>query len=303
MESTNVNENDENLSKTINVIQRNKNVKTDITNRAEILTKDIINDPTNSTINPINPINPININRDPNLSVLCRYISSNTNDTNPNWALRDERIIRNYIQKAKGYRYLYNKTYYYYYWYHQIITIPLALSATLLTGVQVLSTALFDPENALQSQIFNIITTILTFITSTYIGFELKFNFIGKAKACKSMASDFDEYQQELHLVLSLAPDLRANPMYVINNAQIEYHKLAANDEITIPKKIIEEYVLRFKDKYALVDIADDFDDFSDTKEFYSMSLQKNNILKKFVHNIQNERYDAVMIDENNDSL
>jgi hypothetical protein len=236
---------------------------------------------------------------DQNLSMFSRYLSPALSGVSTScWTLRDEKIIRNFIQKAKGYRYLYNKTYFNYLWWHRFITYPLGASAVLLSGVQVLSAALFNPANSYQNQVFNIITTILTFITSTYLGFQLTFNYIGTANNCKDMASDFDSFQQELQLVLSLSRELRANPMYVINNAQMEYNKLAKNDDVTIPQKIIDEYVRRFKDKYTLVDIADDFDEFSDNKELYTQSLQKNNILRKFVDNIQMERYNVVDIDD-----
>ena len=213
---------------------------------------------------------------DPNSSQISQYIKKDVSGAK--WTEAEEKIVNSYRQKALGYKYLYNETFYHYNRYHNLIVIPLGILSVLVPGLQTVFTTLISTGLISNKIIFDIIMTVLTFVISTLVGLQLKFSPKVLAEACSKMARDFSALAEELNLLINLPQEMRKNPITVISTIQANYYKLARDETVTIPEYIVDAYVAKYQNKVELVDIADELGDFSSMKDKFNRTFKKNNL-------------------------
>jgi hypothetical protein len=188
---------------------------------------------------------------------IIRYTNIHAMDGSAKWSTSEEKTIQKYIDKSRGYQYLYNKTFYYYQYYHLLLTIPLAVISTLSIGSQTIFSTISATNTSDQQSIYNIIGTILSVCVSFLTYLHMRFDFNGISTTCKSMASQFSNFADELEAILSFPREYRANPFQIITSIQTDYKKLTKlSENLIIPQKILEEYIAKHKDKVTLIDIV-----------------------------------------------
>jgi len=203
-------------------------------------------------------------------SSFSKYLNTNIENEKQVWTLSEEKLIKVYIEKAAGYKYIYSKCYYYYRNLYLWISIPLGVLIIILTSAQTIFTTLKNVYSEINDNVFNIVSTIISYLVAIFVGIQIKYNFEMKVHQCKNLVEQFDEFEQELKTIINLPVEIRSTPYNVIKNMQIEYHKLVKNDEkIQIPKFIINEYTNKYKGKITLVELANGIDSLIENKSAY----------------------------------
>lgn len=218
-----------------------------------------------------------------------RYIKIDDDNKQLEWDVSAENVIKKLIDKAKGYKYLYNETANHYLYMNNLIRIPLMILSWMTVALQTLFTTLSGVSSDFNANYFNITIMLLTFVTSSLVSAQSQFNPYSKYTLCKKRMKQFSEYYQELDMILTFPRHIRSNPFVIISNAQNEYSKLTKSEEdIVIPAKILHKYVDKYKDKYDLVEIVSEFDDFGVNADHSKKALERNKIAKTFV-DVMNE--------------
>lgn len=224
-------------------------------------------------------------------NTIIRYINTGALTGPAQWSLTEEDTVQKYIDKARGYQYLYNKTFYYYRFYHFLITIPLAIASTLSVALQTVFSTIIVTNQADQPTQYHLISTILSAIVSLLTYVHMQFNFDHSASYCKDLAIQYSNFADELEAMLSFPREYRANPVQVITSIQADYKKiLKVSEPINIPRYILEKYVCLYHDKATLADIVGDFGIHTENGQMYSTVLQKNKVLANFVNKIRDKK-------------
>jgi hypothetical protein len=235
------------------------------------------------------------------VNLLMKYVNVDASSDSMKWSRMDEKTVNKYIQKAIGYKTLYNDTYFIYMFYNNLIKYPLIV----LTAISIVMQTIFativqsttpnicnctsDAGIINNAGIFSITTASVSAIVSilTYVHSSFAYGTI--AQGSRDAAVAFSEFADDLRTLLSFPRHIRANPFTVINTIQSDYKRLLKTySKYPIPVSVYHKFARNSKNKHIISDIVDNTD--ADQFDLHDGELERNIITEKFIDNIRNIR-------------
>lgn len=242
-----------------------------------------------------------NDNNNDDENMLLKYVNMDASADNIKWSRMDEKTVNKYIQKAIGYKTLYNDTYFVYMFYNNLIKYPLIV----LTGISIVMQTVFatiiqsttpdicnctaDGTVINNAGIFSITSACLSALVSILTYVHSSFGYAAIAQGSRDAAVAFSEFADDLRTLLSFPRHIRANPFTVINTIQSDYKKLLKTySKYPIPVSVYHKFARNSSNKHIVSDIVDNTD--ADQFDLHDGELERNIITEKFVDNIRNIR-------------
>jgi len=232
---------------------------------------------------------------------MLKYVNMDASSDSIKWSRMDEKTVNKYIQKAIGYKTLYNDTYFVYMFYNNLVKYPLIV----LTAISIVMQTIFatiiqsttpnicnctnDGGMINNAGIFSITSASTSAIVSVLTYMHSNFAYGTIAQGSRDAAVAFSEFADDLRTLLSFPRHIRANPFTVINSIQSDYKKLLKTySRYPIPVSVYHNFAINSKNKHIISDIVDNTD--ADQFDLHDGELERNIITEKFIDNIRNIR-------------
>uniref|UniRef100_A0A6C0CCZ0 Uncharacterized protein n=1 Tax=viral metagenome TaxID=1070528 RepID=A0A6C0CCZ0_9ZZZZ len=238
---------------------------------------------------------------DDNANLLMKYVNVDASSDSIKWSRMDEKTVNKYIQKAIGYKTLYNDTYFVYMFYNNLIKYPLiVLTAISIVMQTVFATIIQSTTPSIcnctndgglinNAGIFSITSACVTATVSILTYVHSSFAYDAIAQGSRDAAVAFSEFADDLKTLLSFPRHIRANPFTVINAIQSDYKKLLKTySRYPIPVSVYHKFARNSDNKHIISDIVDNTD--ADQFDLHDGELERNIITEKFIDNIRNIR-------------
>jgi hypothetical protein len=174
------------------------------------------------------------------------------------WKYEEMELLKNWMEKASGYRYVLSRSGRYYmarYWY---IAIPTFIMSTLASGTSLNSLQVGDKPTV--SKEMSVFMTSVTVLSTFLVALQNVLDYRSVAKEHLQLSVMFARYYREISVQLT-SDRFRGDPSTTLKNAQENYNKyIEAASTLMIPNHIIDEYRAKFNGKVALIDIANGID-------------------------------------------
>lgn len=211
-----------------------------------------------------------------------KYLQTIDVKKNQQWTLAEERLLDNYIEKSKGYKFIYNECYNYYY---KLANMMLLLIIVLPALIAVLNTMSSIVKNyKFHIQITTIILGFLvTILGSIYKQYKLSEVLPQYEELCKS----FGKYADNLETVLTFPASARPNPIQTIIMAKSDYDNFIEK-EMFIPEHIIKRYVQKYEGRATLLDLTGDMESTINKRRINDL-IEGNSVLKNLVEHLRED--------------
>lgn len=234
-------------------------------------------------------------------NMLMKYVNVDAHSDSVKWSRMDEKTVNKYIQKAIGYKTLYNDTYFVYMFYNNLIKYPLIVLTAISVVMQTVFATIIQStspticnctnDNGLinNAGIFSITTASTSAVVSALTYIYSSFAYDAIAQGSRDAAVAFSEFADDLRTLLSFPRHIRANPFTVINSIQSDYKKLLKTySKYQIPMSVYHKFARNSNNKHIISDIVDNTD--ADQFDLHDGELERNIITEKFIDNIRNIR-------------
>ena len=166
------------------------------------------------------------------------------------WNSNYEKLLKIWLEKAYGYRWIHDRCSKFYRKRNRIITIPTLLLSTLSSAVSFSNTNRETTEKGT-----NYLMSGVTITSTILIALQNYLKFQSEYEKHRMLSYSFSSYYREIQSILVMPREYRDDPIDIINNKRVEYDRLL-NNQVHIPNAIINEYTEKFKGKISLIDIA-----------------------------------------------
>lgn len=223
------------------------------------------------------------------INPLLKYFNVNSTSAGTRWSRSVENAVIVCKKKAIGYKVLYINSYFKYMKLHRLFKWPLVFFTLVSLILQIIrSTLLSDdtPKTDAYKFTMNIVTVVVTAIIASITYLQNDKNYKNIANGCKKASSAFGTLSEEIGTILAIPRASRANPYQVLSGIQSDLSKLIKlHEDCEIPTSIYNEF-----DKMYNTDQSEESNKHKLPKKKVNGKtlIDENEILEKFVENVQN---------------
>lgn len=219
-------------------------------------------------------------------NTMMKYINSATSSMPLKWTRADERTVDIYIKKARGYKAVYNGSYFEYNFYYKLILYPLVVVSCLSIGFNLVSATLANSGYTSDSNVLSIITACISGAAGVLTWLNSKTNYNNISKGCRDAGVAFSDFADELTTLIILPRERRANPYHVISSIQTDYKKMVKMySKYQIPSSVYRKLEAKHDAGTIILDVMDNVN--YDGINIHNKSIEKNMITDVFIDSIQ----------------
>jgi hypothetical protein len=233
--------------------------------------------------NPFQPyyLTPMDLSEQSHLlAPTSKYLQKIDIKKNAQWTLTEEKLLDTYIEKSKGYKYIYNECYNYYYNISNTILILMIILPAILTILNTTSTIAKKYKTHIQ-----IISIFISFLMTILGSIYKQYKFSEKLPQYEDLCKSFGKYIENLETVLSFPAGARPNPIQAIIMAKSDYDNFIEK-EMFMPEHIIKKYIHKYEGRATLLDLTGDM--YVNKRKINDL-IRNNDALQKLVDHLQQE--------------